>query len=332
VKEESNMSNEIVKKAMSSSALTSMDGGGFNGWNDDTENSDDDRGGGGGGGIIQGTLIKFTNEAKWVTRDGDELPKNLGLVAVSVVRVVQKWTPDREPDGPPLILEPNQKFPNIEEMNNKAPREEWGEGPDGKPCGPYQGQHVLYLLDLETMDKYTYPTSTVGGRIAIRDLRDKLCFMRKLRGPDVYPVVTLSDTFFPTRFGGRQRPHFVIKQPGGWVRLGGGGEGGEVQAVTPPSSPATPQQALDQFAKPAAKPAPQTDLPLTTVETPTLGEEMNDALPSFDAPAAAKLEIASEPKAPAPRPTARRDLKKSSAKNSTARSATRKRLTNLDAG
>jgi len=176
------------------------------------------------------------------------------------------------------------------------------------------------------MDKYTFPTSTTGGRIAIRELRDKLVWMRRLRGPNVYAVITLSDKFMNTRFGGRQRPYFIIKR---WVRLGGErGESVGVEAITPPTLPPTTQQALDKFAKPAAAAASQSDLPLTEVKEPTLAEEMNDEIPDFDT----KPETANEPKAPAPRPTARRDLKKASAKTSAARSTTRKRLTNIDAG
>ena len=67
------------------------------------------------------------------------------------------------------------------------------------------------------MDRYTFPTGTVGGQIAVRELVDKTKWMRKLRGANVYPVTTLSDTFMPTRFGGRQRPHFEIKR---WISFG----------------------------------------------------------------------------------------------------------------
>jgi len=312
------MGNEVVKKDP-----TSIDG--FAGWNDDTEGGDRPEG---GSGIIQGTLIKFTNEGTWVTRDGEELPADLELAAVNVWRVVQKWTPDQGPDGPPIILGPEQPFPDIEKMNEEAPREEWGEDPSGNPRGPYQGQHVLHLLDLQTMDKFSYPTATTGGKIAIRELRDKLVWMRRLKRTDnVYPVITLSNKFMNTRFGGRLRPHFEIKR---WVQLGG--EGGEVEALPAPTP--TPQQQLDQFAKPANKPVPQTDLPLTEVKEPTLKEDLNDEIPDFDEPATAKPKTANEPrKAPAPRPTARRDLgKKSSPTKTAARSTTRKRLTNMDAG
>ncbi|HMF06895.1 MAG TPA: hypothetical protein VKE72_07775, partial [Methylocella sp.] len=192
----------------------------FAGWEDGVEGDDQPQ----NAGIIQGSLVKFTNEAAWVTRDGDELSANLELVAVDVARVVQRWQ-DQQPIET-IILEPHQKFPDIEEMNEKIPHKEWVKGPDGQLRGPWQAQHILYLLDPNTMDKLTFPTGTTGGRIAIRELRDKLVWMRRLRGPNVYPVITLADKYMNTRFGGRQRPHFVIRR---WVRLGG--DGGEVEAL-----------------------------------------------------------------------------------------------------
>ena len=284
----------------------------FEGWEDGIEGDDRPE----GAGIIQGTLIKFTNEGKWVTRDGEELPTDLELVAVNVGRVVQKWS-----DGQPvetIVLEPHQKFPDVEEMNEKVPKKEWVEGPNkDKMVGPWQAQHILYLLDPKTMDKFTFPTSTVGGRIGIRELVDKTTWMRRLRGPNVYAVVLLSDTFMNTKWGGRQRPHFKIVR---WVRLGG--EGGEsVEALPPPTD------------KPAGQTTTaQPELPLATVKEPTLKEEMggdeipwNDPIPD--------LEKAKSPKASAPPlPNPRRDLKKP-AKPSARKPTTKRRPVNpLQAG
>jgi hypothetical protein len=219
----------------------------FAGWEDGVEGHERPE----GAGIIQGTLVKFTNDSTWVTRDDDELPSDLELVAVDVARVVQKWE-----DGSPvetIPLEPGQKFPDVDAMNAEIPQDQWGEGPDGKPRGPWQAQHILYLVDLKTMDKYTFATGTVGGRIAVGDLRDKLVWMRRVRGPAVYPIVTLADKFMNTKFGGRQRPHFQIVR---WVKLGGEG----VEALPPP--PATPTPAVT----------------LAPVQEPTLAEEMNDSI------------------------------------------------------
>ena len=318
------MSNDLTKKDP-----TDIDG--FAGWNDDVEGDERPQ----GDSVIQGSLLKFTNNATWVDRDGIELPKELELVAVEVARVVQKWTPDNQPDGPPLILEPDQKFPDIEEMNDKAPRDEWGLTPDKQPRGPYQAQHVLYLFDLKTMDKYTFPTSTVGGRIAVRELRGKIVMMRRLRGQNVYAVVELSDVFMNTQFGGRQRPHFIIKR---WVRLGSD-SGDQVVEALPASalSAAQTREALAGFA-PDNKPTEQTkaepELPL--VQEPSLAEEMNDEIPDFGAP---PQQTTPPPKTPAPsspetqaRPTARRDLKKKTPQKPGAKQPAGKKQTILDAG
>lgn len=190
-------------------------------------------------------------------------------------------------------------------MNEKISRKEWIEGPDGQLRGPWQGQHILYLLDPKTMDKFSFATGTVGGRIAVRELRDKLVWMRRLRGPNVYPVVILSDKFMNTKFGGRQRPYFKIVR---WVRFGG--EGGEVEALPPPPSPATQTSA-------------QPELP--SVKEPSLAEDMNDAIPTFEE------EKPKDVKVSPPRPTARRDVKKKPVKGSV-KAPNRRRLSNLDAG
>jgi hypothetical protein len=298
--------SDIVKKNLLNSTSI-VDG--FAGWEEATEGDDRPQ----GGGLIQGILIKFTNEAQWVTRDGEKLPADLKLVAVDIARVVQKWR-DQQPVET-IILESHQKFPDIEQMNEETPHDEWVEGPDRKPRGPWQGQHVLYLLDATSLQKYTFPTGTVGGRWAIRDLREKTVWMRRVKNEtNIYAVVTLSDIFMNTRFGGRQRPDFVIQR---WVRLGG--EGGEVEALSPA---ATNNGAL---AKPAGEPASQTDLPLTEVKEPTLAEDMGDSIPDFDEPVVAKPETVNVPKT-----TARRTLNKPSPAKTSARASSRRRLS--DAG
>jgi hypothetical protein len=230
---------------------------GFEGYEDRVEGDDQPH----GGGVIKGTAIRFTNEATWTNRDEDELPDDLELVVVDVARVVQKWI-NRLPVET-RVLEPGEKLPDIEELNQVAPRSEWSDGPDGKKRGPWQAQHVLYLLNLETMDRFTFPTGTVGGQIAVSELVDKTRWMRKLRGAHVYPIIRLSDTFMPTAFGGRQRPYFEIKR---WVSFG------RDEAL---SAPLGSNAAIED----AAQKAPE--LP-RTVGPPTLSEEMNDEIPSFD--------------------------------------------------
>lgn len=215
---------------------------GFESYTDEVENAEEAR----NTGVIQGSCVKFTNESAWELRDGEVMPADVELVAVDIARVVQKWV-NQEPVET-RILAPGEKFPDISELNEQVPKSEWGEGPDGRPRGPWQSQHIVYLLNPQTMDRYTFPTGTVGGAIAVRDLVDKTNWMRKFRGAHVYPVVTLSDTFMKTRFGGRQRPHFLIKR---WVGMGPA----EDKALPAPTSPAQ------------------------AVTEPTLKEELSDSIP-----------------------------------------------------
>jgi hypothetical protein len=236
-------------------------GDNFAGWNEGVEGHDRPD----GAGIIQGILLKFGNDAKWVTRDGDAIDPNLELVVVDLQRVVQRWE-----DGKPIetkILEPGEKFPDLAALNDAVPKEDWLEGPDGHPRGPFQAQHIVYLLDASQMQKYTFPTGTTGGSIAIRDLVEKLVWIRRLQGNNVFAVVTLGDVFMKTKFGGRQRPAFNIVR---WARLGG-----DSNAPALPAPPMTPVAAV----------------PLETVAEPAKAEAddfLNDPLPDFVAKKPAK--------------------------------------------
>ena len=225
--------------------------------------------------VIQGAIVKFTNHATWVTRDGAEVPANLELVAVDILRVVQKWIDEQPVET--IILGPKQKFPDLKEKNEKTPQNEWKKGPDGQPCGPWQAQHIVYLLNPETMDKFCFPTGTVGGSIAVRDLVDKVQWMRRYRGAHVYPVVVLSDVFMNTHFGGRRRPNFIVKR---WIAFG---EDRQVLPAVAPKAlpPTTVEGALDMFAASTstASTQPKTQQP-KTVSEPSAAEEMNNSIPS----------------------------------------------------
>jgi hypothetical protein len=97
--------------------------------------------------------------------------------------------------------------------------------------------------------------------------------MRKFRGAHVYPVVELSHTFMPTRFGGRERPLLIIKR---WIAFGSGGgmlPAPDAPSLTGPRAVKPPaaakaltlaKAALDQF---------------TTVDPPSRKEELGDSIP-----------------------------------------------------
>jgi hypothetical protein len=179
--------------------------------------------------LIQGDLVKFTPQATWVTRSGAELSGNLELVAVNVIRVVKKWA-----DGQPIetrVLGPGEKLPNLEELNAAVPQSEWREGPDGKLRGPWEAEFLVYLLNPDTAERFSFATGTIGGGIAVRDLIDRVSLMRKVRGAQVYAVVSPSAVPMKTRYGTRTRPHFVVKR---WVRLDGALPSTEPPALSEP--------------------------------------------------------------------------------------------------
>jgi hypothetical protein len=222
---------------------------GFDGFTEEVEGTETERR---AGAVIQGTKHAFTNEVTWVG-GGEQIspPPTREFIAVDIARV-QKWE-----DNLPVetrILGPGEKVPDLKALNEAIPKKDWGKDPSGNPRAPWAFQYVVYLLDPITLDKFSYPTGTTGGKIAVHDLKDKTLWMRKFRGEKVCAVVTLSDTFMNTQFGGRQRPHFIIKR---WVQLGGG----EQPAVAAPE---------------------QLALPMQEVAEPTLAEQTNDEVPPFD--------------------------------------------------
>ena len=239
-------------------------------------------------------------------------------------RVLQKWGLDNKPIAEEnRFLEEGEKWPDVEAMNEAAPQSEWREGPKGLQ-GPWQCQHLFYFLDPNTFERFTYPTNTVGGHIAVGDLKAAIKDARLVYGARVNPIVTLSDTFMKTKYSasGRQRPHFVVVR---WVAMGG---------VAPPKALAAETKALPAPTQATPEPT-QLDLPI--MKKPSLAEEMNDEIPDYgnekDSAEASTPPAAENKKAKAPpaRPTARREIKKAPAKTA-ARSASRKRLSNLEAG
>jgi hypothetical protein len=157
--------------------------------------------------IIHGHRLSFTIDYKWLVDDDKEFPKTGALIAIET----------RVPMGH-IFLAPDAPWPNVDGMNTKCPKSEWGEY-QGKAQGPWQRQRLVYFVDENTMQKYTWPSrvETIGADICVREFREKVQLMRRFRGECVYAVVALRDTYMSTRFGGRQRPDLV---PVRWIKLG----------------------------------------------------------------------------------------------------------------
>jgi hypothetical protein len=196
--------------------------------------------------MVVGDLIKYTSDNGW-TESGLPVESNKKLAAIAVNKVLQRWQEERVVET--IAQKP---LPDPDEMNAAIPQSEWEEGPDGKPRPPWQLAHFVYLLEIETCEKLTFVSATIGAKIAVSALQDRVAWMRKLRGADVVPQVELSFKPMSTRFGMRKRPDFKIV---GWLDLKAG-------AGAPP---------------PALRQLPPTEL--KEVTPPTAAEEMNDELP-----------------------------------------------------
>jgi hypothetical protein len=209
-------------------------------------------------GSLVGIRLMFTNEASWVGVNGVNYTDKHRL-AYNVRRTEVEWGTD---DGPPLQvieLKPGEQYRDLDKVNAAIDKSRWREGPDGRLQGPWQRQHIFELVDIETMEVFSWPTSTTGGSICIREIVDKICRMRRFRGEYVYPLVKLSHTHMRTRFGGRERPHLEVL---GWYRLG---DHGTAVAAAPPPPMLTSSAAAQS--------------PLQQVTEPSTSEELNDRIP-----------------------------------------------------
>jgi hypothetical protein len=124
--------NNDDKKQLSPTTPPMVDG-----FTDETEGTDTD-GHGAPGSVIQGLMIKYTNEAKWELRDGEEMPPELELIAVDVLRIYQKWI-DQQPVET-VVLGPGVRIPDIQALNEATPKSEWSTDLNNNPRGPWQFQ------------------------------------------------------------------------------------------------------------------------------------------------------------------------------------------------
>jgi hypothetical protein len=210
----------------------------------------------------------------YTTREGETIDSTREFILLGLVKVVQKFVGKKLMDT--KIVPPREKFPDVDKMNEDAPREEWGTDFNGKPSGPYVRVLVLKLLDARTMDRYVFVTKSIGGMIAFGDISDKIKLIRRLKGANATAVITCeSGVRMKSQYNphGVPRPHFRIVR---YVRLGGETAAlppAQVKALPPSTSAASPTTS----APPTSAAPPILDLP--TVPQASLREEMADEVP-----------------------------------------------------
>jgi hypothetical protein len=200
--------------------------------------------------LIKGEIAKCV-DARWSVRDGTELKTGESFLCTGTTQALQRFL-DNVPEF--IQREPGKPLPDVDELNEQIPEEEWEEGLDGKPRPPWQRVYVVYLIRLHDASMLTFISGTAGARIAYNALTTKVYNMRVLRGTNVAPIVKLSNKPMKTKFGTKMRPDFEVVE---FREIGGGG--GSVPRIESSSGTA------EQIGKP--------------VKPPTTEEELNDGIP-----------------------------------------------------
>ena len=173
------------------------------------------------GRLIKGQLLRWNETNGWNDRDGLRPPEI--MLAIALSEVLQCWKGKK-----PVETITEKPLPNVNDLNEAVPKAEWEPGLDGTPKPPWQHQVIVYLIDPTSGGFFTYLNSTIGARIAVDQLREKVITMRALRGARVVPVVRLAHRPMKTAFGMKHRPEFEVID---WKQWGGDG------AITGPRAP-----------------------------------------------------------------------------------------------
>ena len=237
-----------------------------------TRYQEDDDGFGGSltsGRLIKGQILRWNETSGWTDRDGLSPPEVMLVIGIS--EALQCWKGKK-----PIETITEKPLPDIEALNEVVPKSEWEVGLDGKPRPPWVHQVIAYLIDPASGGTFTYLNSTIGARMAIDQLREKVITMRALRGTRVCPVVRLGHRPMKTNFGMRHRPEFEVVA---WRELGGNGggtlAGPQTPQLTGPTATAAP---VKPDPKPKLKPSALADIgsDVRPVETK---EILNDEIP-----------------------------------------------------
>jgi hypothetical protein len=163
---------------------------------------------------IRGTLLKFSDWRWTAGKEATEIETGTRLVALATAAMWVRWQ-----DGKPVeyrMRQPGRRLPEREELGYDNP-DEWEVGPSGEPQDPWRNTRLVYLVDPETAEAFTFSTSSWGGRGAVSDLGDQISRMRSVR-PDAVPIVELQAVEMPTKYGRKSKPAFKIV---GWKSADG---------------------------------------------------------------------------------------------------------------
>jgi hypothetical protein len=155
---------------------------------------------------IKGPIVKCV-DARWSVRDGTELKDGEPLLCFGTTQGNQRFIDNVSE----LILkQPGKPLPDVDELNEQIPTDEWEEGLNGEPRPPWQRVYLVYLIRMHDASMLTFISGTSGARIAYNKLTSQVYTMRLLRGANMAPIVKLSSKPMKTKFGTKMRPDFEV--------------------------------------------------------------------------------------------------------------------------
>jgi hypothetical protein len=164
--------------------------------------------------------LKF-NDGR-LTADGVPEPTGKEYLCLKIEQVGRMFHKD---GGPPETCEPWQ----VDEMNSRIPKKDWPLDLNNNQTEPFKPFEDVFLADLRDGSSFIFSNSTTGMRIAAEKLVSQVQNMRRIRGANVFPVVTIESVLMKTKFGSKARPSFNVVR---WV----GDEGSTLKAVTEPTA------------------------------------------------------------------------------------------------
>jgi hypothetical protein len=157
------------------------------------------------GGLIKGSLLKFKDDA-FLINGTDHLPDDVAqFTAISMLTLWTRWENDK-----PLhkITRAGEIHPQRDELGD-LDAAHWPKNKNGERVDPWQDSRNVVLVHDASAATFTFTTASIGGRIAVAELKDAVALRRRVR-PGACPIVELTTATMKTRFGERNRPSFKI--------------------------------------------------------------------------------------------------------------------------
>jgi hypothetical protein len=153
---------------------------------------------------LRGRLLTYADRV-WNTKEG-EIPEGTRLAALGMAAFWVEWK-----DGKPVKYirpEPGRLLPGRESLG-RLDQSEWELGPDGEPRDPLQNTRLVYLVDEDSAEAFTFSTSSSGGRGAVDDLGDQIVRKRR-QYPGAVPIIALGSAPMQTKYGRKAKPVLKI--------------------------------------------------------------------------------------------------------------------------